>query len=380
MTRNQCLALLLGAVSLACAPERTSDPATGAHGKGVPTTATQPSVSTSLALTQPAAPSPTSTTRTSAEWERAPAQAYLDTHAQRWLDSRFQVGNMRCALSCHTTFAYTLVGSPLSTSVLPSILDRVEQRVALPGAWADQSAYYGKRGSAAWRRSLATEAVLNAASLAISDARASHGARPITRQAIERMWEVQREDGAWSWIDFGLEPWEAGNDDWGAAIAALAVGSAGVETDAPRVERLRAFLRKRYQSGDMRLFDELALAWASLHLEGLLSADERLAITEDLRARQRDDGAWSTVTLIGREEEGAGDGIATGLAVFVLCSVRSEPVAVRAGVRWLVEHQEGDGSWPARSISTGRSRSNRFMKNAATAFAVLALEACGGRA
>lgn len=288
---------------------------------------------------------------------------------------------MRCALSCHTTFAYTLADSPHAESVIPSILERVEARVALPGAWADQSAYYGKRGSAAWRRSLATEAVINAASLAVSDARASREARPITRQAIERMWEVQREDGAWSWIDFGLEPWEAGNDDWGASIAALAVGSAGVEADAAGVGRLRAYLRKRYASGDMRLFDKLALAWASLHLEGLLSADERLAIAKELRGHQRDDGAWSTATLIGRDANGAGgDGIATGLAVFVLCSARAEPALARTGMQWLVDHQEGDGSWPARSISTGRSRSNRFMKNAATAFAVLALEGCGARA
>ena len=47
-----------------------------------------------------------------------------------------------------------------------------------------------------------------------------------TRAAMARLWEVQRPDGAWDWLNFGLEPYEA-NDSvfYGATLAALAAGT-----------------------------------------------------------------------------------------------------------------------------------------------------------
>ena len=77
--------------------------------------------------------------------------------------------------------------------------------------------------------SRATEAVLNALILASVDAekerRVSSG---VIRRAFQRMWQTQRADGAWDWLDFGLEPFEsAGATYYGATLAAMAVGSAG---------------------------------------------------------------------------------------------------------------------------------------------------------
>src|SRR5262245_34361303 len=54
-----------------------------------------------------------------------------------------------------------------------------------------------------------TEAVLNALILASADAAQSQRepSRP-TQQAFKWLWEIQRPDGAWDWLDFGLEPFE----------------------------------------------------------------------------------------------------------------------------------------------------------------------------
>src|SRR3989454_12701861 len=69
-----------------------------------------------------------------------------------------------------------------------------------------------------------TEAVLNA--LILSSADAERGRREPsepTRKALRRLWETQRPDGAWEWLDFGLEPVESGDAAYyGATLAAPA--------------------------------------------------------------------------------------------------------------------------------------------------------------
>jgi squalene-hopene/tetraprenyl-beta-curcumene cyclase len=73
-----------------------------------------------------------------------------------------------------------------------------------------------------------TEAVLNALILASADA-AQNRREPggPTEQAFKRLWETQRPDGAWDWLDFGLEPFETTDGAYyGATLAALAVGTA----------------------------------------------------------------------------------------------------------------------------------------------------------
>src|SRR3954470_14123075 len=54
-----------------------------------------------------------------------------------------------------------------------------------------------------------TEAVLNAVILTSAD-RAKHLSEPgpATKTALARLWETQRPDGRWDWLEFGLEPWE----------------------------------------------------------------------------------------------------------------------------------------------------------------------------
>jgi squalene-hopene/tetraprenyl-beta-curcumene cyclase len=231
----------------------------------------------------------------------------------------------------------------------------------------------------------------------------------MTRRAFQRMWETQRADGAWDWLDFGLEPFEsAGATYYGATLAAMAVGTAAATPSADAVagmNKLRAYLTEGYAG--QNLFNRVWLLLASTRWKGLLASAPREALVAELRKAQQDDGGWSLAAMSGwRWSKGAwrarppgtpdaallarSDGHATGLVVYTLRSagLGVDDPAVKQGVQWLKAHQQsvavGERSHLAwRSYSLNRDREHGgeggepwrrlFMSDAATAFAVLAL-------
>src|SRR4029077_6585268 len=127
----------------------------------------------------------------------------------------------------------------------------------------------------------------------------STGKLPLrTRQALERMWELQQPDGSWPWNKTRLAPLEH-DDYYGAVYAALGVGHAPegyAHSEAGRVgvARLRGYLRKNPPPD---LHHKTWLLWASLKLDGLMTRAERDGAVKQLLARQRADGGWSLPSL-----------------------------------------------------------------------------------
>src|SRR5207249_10757702 len=165
-----------------------------------------------------------------------------------------------------------------------AMLAGVVKRVTL---WREVEPFYPDqtRGLLKSSESRGTEAVLNALVLAARDA-AAGTLTADTREAMAHSWALQFKagdlKGAWAWLNFHYEPWEASESPYfGGAIAALAVGSApGAYAQRPDIQKQLALLRDYLRRGadGARLFDRVMVLWSSSKLPGVLSPEQRHAI------------------------------------------------------------------------------------------------------
>jgi squalene-hopene/tetraprenyl-beta-curcumene cyclase len=315
-------------------------------------------------------PSPNSADEPRAKSVSLPAAArFLDAAAVNWTRER------KCG-TCHTNVPYLFARAAIkdAPSEGEAIVRRFfENRVA---HWDDDAKPAKPRSDA--------EVVVTAVALAFDDAQTSGKLHSLTRRALDRIWTLQRPDGAWNWPKCAWPPLEH-DDDFGAVFAA--VGTAIAPDDYRHTEaaqqglaKLKEYLRKTQPPS---LHHKTWLLWASMKLDGFLTAEQRQQIVKDLRALQREDGGWSLPSMgdwkgnDGRENDkkAPSDGYGTGLVVYVLkqVGVPAEDAALQRGVRWLQANQRESGRWFTRSLNTDRAH---FITNAGTAFAVLALTAC----
>ena len=297
------------------------------------------------------------------------AAKYLDHAAAGWTKRR------RCA-TCHTNVPYLMAR--------PSLGEASAEAKAVR-AFFEGRAKNWDRGQKGDKPDAVAEVVAVAAALAFNDAGTTGKLHPLTRSALDRMWTMQQKDGAWNWTKCGWPPLE--HDDYhGAVLAAVGAGIApdgyaGTPKAKAGLDRLRAYFKA---TPAPNLHHKAWLLWASTRLDGLMDKAEREKTIKEIRAAQRADGGWSLASLgdwkgfDGRanDPKAASDGYGTGLLVYVLrqAGVPASDAGVKKGAAWLRANQRVSGRWFTKSLNTD---SNHFISNAGTAFAVLALKACG---
>lgn len=306
-----------------------------------------------------------------AEFSMEKAARYLDRSALNWQKTK------NCA-TCHTNLFY-MAARPALTSTLP---DSGEVR-----------SFYEDYRKVRWQKKGPTLAqgfypIVVGTGLTFNDIQTTGKLSDVSREVLDIMWTVQRDDGGWRWPHCDYAPLEI-DDHYGVTLAALTVGIApDGYADTPQaragLEKLRRYLKNNPPKS---LHHRAMIAWSSLRVEGIATEKQRSAALEELLALQLDDGGWSTSGFLTdwkglARDDGepldthTSDGYGTGFVIVVAreLGVAKDDPRLRRGIEWIRSNQRESGKWFTRSPVT---ECGNLISNVGSAYVILAMQACG---
>ena len=163
----------------------------------------------------------------------------------------------------------------------------------------------------------------------------------VTKALVQYLFKAEHKDGGWR-IRTHRPPLE---DSHFTATALAIKGIAEFAQPADKAEptkRALAWLKAAEpKSTEDHAFKVLGLHWGDAKLEKQTAAKSLLAL-------QNANGGWSQTTDM------KSDAYATGLALSALRqsdSLSANSTQYKSGVKWLLDHQEPDGSWRVKTRS-----------------------------
>jgi squalene-hopene/tetraprenyl-beta-curcumene cyclase len=297
----------------------------------------------------------------------AKAAAYIDGVSLAWTRTR------DCA-TCHTNVPFMLArpkvkgGDPEPMKEVRKFLEERVQSWEKDKPFADY------------------DVVATAYALAANDAATTGKLHPATRAALDRMWTLQKPNGSWKWPACDWPPLEH-DQFFSVVFVSIAVALAPDNyKDSPAARAGLDNIRKYLKANPIpELHHKASLLWAATKIDGLLSDEERKATITELRNLQLADGGWNLPALgpypMRRDKKTpndmtVSDGFATGFVTFVLrqAGVPATDPALVKSIAWLKANQRESGRWFTQS--PGGSKAH-YVTNVGSAFAILALDACG---
>jgi len=297
--------------------------------------------------------------------------------AIEYLDSGVHAHEGTC-LACHGTFAYLATRPAIST--MTSTHRQTRQALDEFAAKLAEE----KLSPRETPQLRVSQTVLTAGVLAQHDAAAEKKLLPLKHKALDRIWDLQRDDGGWDWVKHD-EPPSGIDDHFGVTMAAIAAGTAPDHyADTPQarkgLDRIRHYLREHTAAN---MHQRAMLLLAAERVDGLLTGEQCKQTVADLFALQRPDGGWAMGGLGDWKradgtptERAVSDGYGTGFAVYVLRQggrIAADDPRLHQGLVWLKTHQRVSGCWFTRSPY----KNDEVSTYAGTAYAILALDAGG---
>ena len=195
----------------------------------------------------------------------------------------------------------------------------------------------------------------------------------VTKALVQYLLKTEHEDGGWR-IRTHRPPLEDSHFTATAvAIKGIAEFAESTEKAEP-IKRALAWLKKtELKSTEDHAFKVFGLHW------GDERADEKQTAAKSLLDLQSSDGGWS------QSPDMNSDAYATGLALSALRRSGTLPAnspQYKSGIKWLLDHQEPDGSWHVKTRSKPIQKyfkssfphgKDQFISISATCWAVIEL-------